>query len=158
ARVMLRPTDPRRELTEGVVGVLTEREEPPHYDAVLSHVHVLRSRSRAGRVVDSLRLRLRSETSGFTPAFLSDILIPEAAPPAVVELRFRRDDVVARSGVHEAVAPYGEPLRVGALRITVPARPPVRHATLEVVGREEAIDALLAATRVRTHDRTDVIE
>src|SRR5690606_29205159 len=96
ASVMLRATDPRRVLTEGVDGALSEREEPRRYDAVLSLVHVLRSRSLAGRVVDSLRLRLRSETSGFTPAFLSDVLIPEAAPPAVVELRFRRNDVAAR--------------------------------------------------------------
>lgn len=157
ASVMLRATDPRRVLTEGVDGALSEREEPRRYDAVLSLVHVLRSRSLAGRVVDSLRLRLRSQTDGFTPAFLSDVLIPEAAPPAMVELRFRRDDVVARSGAHEAAAAYGAPLRIGALRITVPSRPPLRHATLEVIGREEAIDALLAATRVRTHDRTDVI-
>ncbi len=157
ASVMLRVTDPRRVLTEGVDGALSEREEPRRYDAVLSLVHVLRSRSLAGRVVDSLRLRLRSETSGFTPELLGDVLIPEAAPPATIELRFRRRDVVASNGVQEAAAPYGEPLRIGALRITVPSRPPVRHATLEVMGREEAIDALLGATRVRTHDRTDVI-
>src|SRR5690606_19955715 len=90
ASVMLRATDPRRVLTEGVEGALSEREEPRRYDAVLSLVHVLRSRALAGRVVDSLHLRLRSTTSGFTPAMLDDVLIPEAAPPATIELRFRR--------------------------------------------------------------------
>src|SRR5690606_12907775 len=101
--------------------------------------------------------RRRRGPGGFTPEPLGELGIREAAPPATIGLRFRRRDVVASNGVQEAAAPYGEPLRIGALRITVPSRPPVRHATLEVMGREEAIDALLGATRVRTHDRTDVI-
>jgi polysaccharide biosynthesis transport protein len=166
ARAVIRMAGERRTLTSGVEDAPQPLDRP--VDPLLSAVQVLTSRTLVGSVVDSLGLRLQPVT-GFSlaaPLFarglpvgaLQLITVDSSAPVDTLLLRFSQLGVTARTRRHHGIAPYGEDLRVGPVRLTVPALPPVGYAVLAIQPRDVAIDQALRKLKVTARPGTDVID
>lgn len=166
ARAVIRMASERRTLTSGVEDAPQTLDRPA--DPVLSAVQVLTSRTLVGSVVDTLGLRLQA-VSGSTwnaPLFgrrlpvgaLRSITVDSSAPVDTLLLRFAKAGVIARSRKDVGTARYGEPVRVGPVKLTVPQAPPVGYAVLNVVPRDVAVDQALRQLKVTARPGTDVID
>ena len=155
ASAMLRMAGERRELTgDQVEGADLGRTADP----LLSIIELLKSRTVAGVVVDSLGLQLATYTAGFTTSDLSQVHFdPRAAGDSVI-LLFRNRAVTARRAQREVSAPYGQVMNLGVVQFAVRARPQVDSTTLYILGREQVIDGLLASLLVSRRTETDVID
>ena len=155
ASAMLRMAGERRELTgDQVEGADLGRTADP----LLSIIELLKSRTVAGVVVDSLGLQLATYTAGFTTSDLSQVHFdPRAAGDSVI-LLFRNRAVTARRAQREVSAPYGQVMNLGVVQFAVRTRPQVDSTTLYILGREQVIDGLLASLLVSRRTETDVID
>lgn len=155
AAAMLRFAGERRALTG-------DQEQAPALkgstDPLLSIIELLRSRTVAGVAVDTLGLQLSSRTPGFSTVNLAQVRVESAAVGDSVQLVFRQQDVIARHGDREVAAPYGQVMNPGVAQFAVRSRPAIEAATLGIVGREEAIDGLLAGLKLSRRTETDVID
>ena len=138
-------------------------EESPNLgrtaDPMLSIIELLRSRTVAGVVVDSLGLQLVSLTPEFSVEDLSARPGGSRARPATrVQLVFRDDGVSARRGERAVTAPYGQLVNLGVVQFVVRSRPAVENVTLGIRSREAAIDALVVGLLVTRREMTDVID
>ena len=131
---------------------------PKTTDPLMSIVQLIRSRTVAGLVVDTLGLQLQSRTEDFTTGSLENVHVdPRAAGDSVV-LTFRPNDVVARRADRVVTAPYGQIINLGVVQLSVRSRPTIETATLGIGGQEPAIDALLGGLLVTRRTETDVID
>jgi polysaccharide biosynthesis transport protein len=127
-------------------------------DPIESVMQLIRSRTVAGVVVDTLGLQLQSWTPEFTTAELSNIHVdPRAAGDSVI-LSFRPNDVQAHRADRTVTAPYGQLINLGVVQFAVRSRPQIETATLHIAGREPVIDQLLALLLVSRRTETDVID
>jgi len=158
AGAVVRLVDQRRSIGGGLEAVAAEQMLGRGGDPVLSHLQVLRSRAVSGAVVDALGLRLRSLTRGFPPGSLTGVFVPPDAPPDTFRLHFDRNtwQVGWRGGELEVA--YGQVADLGGVRFSVPSRPDVDEAVLEVAPREKAIARVLERLRTRARDKTDVVD
>ncbi len=155
ATALLRFAGERRTLTgddEEVPGVKNSA------DPIESVLQLIRSRTVAGAVVDTLGLQLQSRTPEFSTAELAAIHVdPRAAGDSVV-LTFRPNDVQAHRADRTVTAPYGQVINLGVVQFAVRSRPQIETATLGIGGREPAIDQLLAQLLVSRRTETDIID
>jgi succinoglycan biosynthesis transport protein ExoP len=155
AGAMLRFAGERRALTG-------DDEEAPGLtkttDPMLSILELIRSRTVAGVVVDTLGLQLQSWTPEFSTAELAQVHVDPRAVGDSVQLTFRPNDVVARRADRTVTAPYGQVMNLGVVQFAVRARPSVETATLGIAGREPVIDGLLGGLLVTRRTETDVID
>lgn len=165
-RAVVRTASERRTLTSGV-------EDAPQavdrqVDPLLSVVQVLSSRRLVGAVVDSLGLRLQQDVP-FTPGAplvgrglpagtLRQVTIDSSAPVDTLLLQFSDDSVAAWSRRRTARVAFGQQVRLGPVRFTVPHAPPVGYAIVVVRDRDIAIDDALSKLRVVPRPGTDVID
>lgn len=166
ARAAIRMAGERRTLTSGVEDAPQELDRP--VDPILSSVQVLTSRSLVGSVVDSLGLRLQpvSRITLSAPLFgrrlpagaLQAAAVDSSATPDTLVLRFTERGVTGRSRTAHGIARWGEPLRIGPVRLTVPDQPPVGYAVLAIEPRDVAIDDALRSLKVVPRPGTDVID
>jgi len=166
ARAVIRMASERRTLTSGVEDAPQMLDRP--VDPVLSAVQVLTSRTLVGSVVDTLGLRLQPVSGAIwkAPLFgrrlpvgaLRSVSVDSAATQDTLLLRFTKAGITARSRKDVAIARYGEPLRVGPVRLTVPERPPVGYAVLSLLPRDVALDQTLRQLKVSARAGTDVID
>jgi succinoglycan biosynthesis transport protein ExoP len=155
ASAMLRLAGERRELTgDQVEGADLGRTADP----LLSIIELLKSRTVAGVVVDSLGLQLATYTTGFSISDLSQVHFDPRAAGDSVTLVFRDRGVTARRAQREVTAPYGQVMNLGVVQFAVRAHPSVETATLYILGREQVIDGLLASLLVSRRTETDVID
>ena len=131
---------------------------PKTTDPLLSIVQLIRSRTVAGLVVDTLGLQLQSITPNFTTGVLDGVHVDSRAAGDSVVLTFRANDVVAQRADRRVTAAYGQPINLGVVQFSVRARPSLETATLSIAGREESIDNLLAGLLVAPRAETDVID
>ncbi|HET9727082.1 MAG TPA: polysaccharide biosynthesis tyrosine autokinase [Gemmatimonadales bacterium] len=131
---------------------------PKTTDPLLSIVQLIRSRTVAGVVVDTLGLQLYSMTPNFTTGVLDGVHVDARAEGDSVVLTFRANDVVAQRADRRVTAAYGQPINLGVVQFSVRARPSVETASLGIMGREESIDALLGGLMVAPRAETDVID
>jgi capsular exopolysaccharide synthesis family protein len=131
---------------------------PKTTDPLLSIVQLIRSRTVAGVVVDSLGLQLQSTTPDFTTGSLDGVHVDSRAAGDSVVLTFRANDVVAQRADRRVTAAYGQPINLGVVQFSVRARPSVETATLSIWGREVTIDYLLGGLLVAPRSETDVID
>jgi succinoglycan biosynthesis transport protein ExoP len=127
-------------------------------DPMLSIIELLRSRTVAGVVVDTLGLQLQSWTSEFLASDLLHARVDPRAAGDTVGLEFRDHDVVAHRADRTVTAPYGQMINLGITQFAVRARPSVDVATLGIVTKEQAIDGLLAGLLVSRRTETDVLD
>ncbi len=155
AGAMLRFAGERRALTG-------DDEEAPGLtkttDPMLSILELVRSRTVAGVVVDTLGLQLQSWTPEFSTAALTDVHVDPRAAGDSVQLTFRPNDLVARRADRTVTAPYGQAMNLGVVQFAVQARPALEAATLGIAGREQVIDGLLTGLQVTRRTETDVID
>jgi tyrosine-protein kinase Etk/Wzc len=155
ATALLRFAGERRALTG-------DDEEAPGVknvaDPIESVLQLIRSRTVAGTVVDTLGLQLVSRTPEFSTAELASVHVdPRAAGDSVV-LTFRPTDLQAHRADRTVTAPYGQVINLGVVQFAVRARPEIETATLGIAGREQVIDQLLAQLVVTRRTETDIID
>ena len=156
AGAMLRFAGERRALTgdnEQAPGV-----NPKTTDPITSILELVRSRTVAGAVVDTLGLMLQSYDPEFSTGRLSQVHVDPRATGDSVQLVFRASDVTARRADRTATAPYGQVMNLGVVQFAVTSRPPVETTTLYIAAREPVIDGLAAGLVVSRRTDTDVID
>jgi tyrosine-protein kinase Etk/Wzc len=156
ASAMLRFAGERRALTgdnEQAPGV-----NPKTTDPITSILELVRSRTVAGAVVDSLGLMLQSYDPEFSTGRLSQVHVDPRATGDSVQLVFRASDVTARRADRTATAPYGQMMNLGVVQFAVTSRPTVETTTLYIAAREPVIDALVGGLVVSRRTDTDVID
>jgi tyrosine-protein kinase Etk/Wzc len=127
-------------------------------DPILSVIELLRSRTVAGVVVDSLGLQLQSWTEGFTTGDLANVRVDPRASGDSINLTFRTNEVVAHRADRTVTAPYGALMNLGTVQFAVRTPPKLEAATLGIAGREPTIDALVAGLQVSRRVETDMID
>lgn len=129
-----------------------------------SHAEVLRSRGVLGQVVDSLGLRLQRQVpflwrKTFQPTGVVDgVHVAPDATAATLALEFGGDGFRVADGSSRAAAAYGEPVEIGGVRFTVPARPELEELTLWVIPRSEAVNVLLEHVKATPRPRTNLVD
>jgi tyrosine-protein kinase Etk/Wzc len=155
AAAMLRFAGERQSLT-GDDG--EPRDLPKTTDPLQSIVQLIKSRTVAGVVVDTLGLQLQTLTPDFQFGTLDNVHVDPRAYGDSITLTFRPNDVVARRADRTVTAPYGQPINLGVVQFSVRYRPDVETALLGIGGREPAIDYLLYGLVVAPRAETDVID
>jgi tyrosine-protein kinase Etk/Wzc len=155
AGAMLRFAGERRALTgdDDQAPGLTKTTDP-----LMSILELVRSRTVAGVVVDTLGLMLQSYDPDFSTGQLSQVHVDPRAAGDSVQLAFRAQDVTARRADRTATAPYGQVMNLGVVQFAVTSRPTIDATTLYIAGREPVIDGLLAGLLVSRRTETDVID
>jgi succinoglycan biosynthesis transport protein ExoP len=155
AHAMLRFAGERRALTG-------DNDQAPGLakttDPIASILELVRSRTVAGVVVDTLGLMLQSYTPDFSTGRLSQVHVDPRAAGDSVLLTFRANDVTARRADRTATAPYGQTMNLGVVQFAVTSRPEVEATTLYIAAREPVIDGLLAGLLVSRREETDVVD
>jgi polysaccharide biosynthesis transport protein len=161
ASAVLRLTEDRARISGGM------EEEPEQIDRttgrVTSLVPLLRSRTLAGVVTDSLGLQLRpfnpfSLSGSSAPALpFRDVRIDAATPYDTVYLEFADSSMLGRRGNRLVRVGYGQPLRLGPAQFKVAARPSVDAVAVGVLPRDVAIDNLLMNLAVAPVVGTDAV-
>ncbi len=127
-------------------------------DPMLSIIELLRSRTVAGVVVDSLGLQLSSLTPEFSFEDLARVQVDPRAAGDSVQVTFKDNEVVARRAERTVTAPYGQLVNLGVVQFAVRSRPSVETATLGIRQREQVIDGLVTNLLVTRREMTDVID
>ena len=170
AVAVIRLSDPRRAFTGGVVEDPALLADGRYADPLLSQVELLKSRTVAGGVVDSmpmLRVVLRKSSRSvlervlrrrFSPGLLGEVAVAADAPADSLPLTFDRDGFVVGTPPERRRAAYGTVVKVDRVRFTVLRRPDAARALLRVLSRDAAISQLLTELRVRPRMRTDIVD
>jgi tyrosine-protein kinase Etk/Wzc len=156
AHAMLRFAGERRALTgdnDQAPGL-----NPKTTDPISSILELVKSRTVAGVVVDTLGLMLQSYAPEFSTGQLSQVHVDPRAAGDSVQLAFRANDVTARRADRTATAPYGQVMNLGVVQFAVTSRPAIETTTLYIAGREPVIDGLLAGLQVSRRTETDVVD
>jgi capsular exopolysaccharide synthesis family protein len=128
-------------------------------DPILTQVQVIKSRIIAARVVDSLGLRLESQTPGFYMGAFDHIQVSPQAPPSTLEFHFSQSHFLVYTFKDSIIGDYGKPITINGATFTVPRSPGIsKMATLAVLPRESAIDNVLGGLTVKPRDMTSVID
>src|SRR5438132_287752 len=169
AIAVIRLSDPRRAFTGGVVEDPALGADGRYADPLLSQVELLKSRTVAGGVVDSmpmLRVVLRKSSPSlldrvlqrrFSPNLLGVVAVAADAAADSLSLTFDRDGFLVGTGPARRRAAYGTVVDIGGVRFAVLRRPEVRQGLLLVLSRDAAISGLLTQLRVRPRMRTDIV-
>src|SRR5437867_2869593 len=170
AIAVIRLSDPRRAFTGGVVEDPALLADGRYADPLLSQVELLKSRTVAGGVVDSmpmLRVQLRKSSRSlvdralrrrFSPDLLGGVAVAADAPADSLSLTFDGDGFVVGTPPERRRAAYGTVVHVDGVRFTVVRRPDAARALLRVLSREAAISQLLTELRVRPRMHTDIVD
>jgi polysaccharide biosynthesis transport protein len=127
-------------------------------DPLLSLIQLIRSRTVAAAVVDTLGLQLYSKSEDFSVGDLDHIKVDPRAAGDSVMLTFAEHDVNARRGDRAVTARYGQPINLGIVQFTVTARPKVETAVLGLSDRETAITNLVNSLGATRREETDVLD
>jgi capsular exopolysaccharide synthesis family protein len=159
AVAVIRLSDPRRALTGGVADGPGGGSDSRSVDPLLSQVELLRSRTVAGVVVDSMPV-LRVRTPQFPAGLLADVDLSSDVTIDSLQLEFTADSVIvlAQGERAERRAPYGALLLASGISFRVRERPQAAHGTIRVASREAGIGRVIGGLRVTPRPRTDVID
>jgi polysaccharide biosynthesis transport protein len=156
AVAVIRLSDPRRAFTGGVVNDPARADER-FTDPLLSQVELLKSRTVAGAVVDSMPM-LRVLARKFPASLLREVTVPVAAGADSFQITFGRDSFVAEGPSGRRSAAYGTAVEFDVIRFAVRRRADASEGRLRLLSREAAITRLLAHLRVRPRMRTDIVD
>jgi len=152
---VVRLYDPTPRLTGGLIGGFGESMQS--VDFMTSQIHVLRSRSVIGEVVDQYGLRL-FPGPGLSFSAFSDISITDPGAPDRVSLRFAPTGYTARANGSEARAAYGEPVEVAGVRFAIGSAPEVVEAEVSIANRESVISFVLTGLVPVQRDRSAILD
>ena len=157
AVAVIRLSDPRRAFTGGVVEDPARTADGAYADPLLSLVELLKSRTVAGAVVDSMPM-LRVLPRKFSPTLLGDVAIAPDAAAESLHVTFDPDGFVVATPSGQRRAGYGTVVDDGTVRFTVVHRPDVKRGLLLVLSRDAAISRLIDQLRVKPRLRTDIVD
>jgi capsular exopolysaccharide synthesis family protein len=157
ARSVIRIIDRRSALMPGVDAGAALRLSG-NANEVLTQIQLLKSRGLLGQVADAAGLRVQADPEVIPPQTLVDVATDPATPEGPLTLHFEDAGVRARFAGIEAAAPYGAPLLVGGVRMTVTRRPEVDSAGLWISSRDGAIDHLDRSLRAWPREGTGVVD
>jgi capsular exopolysaccharide synthesis family protein len=155
----VRLVDVKQALAGDISNPASDALQGYYTDPVLSQIQFLKSRAVAARVVDTLGLRLSARRPGFPYRVLRGVSVPDLVPGGdSLELVFADRQVAAHYRGISAAAPYGLPLTVGGISLTVAEKPGVPSATFVVAPREDAINAVLGNLQARPRELTNFVD
>ena len=159
AVAVIRLSDPRRALTGGVADGPGGGSDNRSVDPLLSQVELLRSRTVAGVVVDSMPV-IRVRTIQFPASVLADVDLSSDVTIDSLQLEFTADSVIVRAQGERAErrAPYGTLVLASGISFRVRERPQAAHGTMRVASRDAGIGRVIGGLRVTPRPRTDVID
>jgi tyrosine-protein kinase Etk/Wzc len=153
----VRLADTRRTLTgsnEGPASELLSRET----DILQSQIQVLTSRGVVTDAIDQGGLRLHPAMGQQFPDEITNVQVrPEAANDSL-HLTFAPTEVTARARGQQVRAPYGSPLSIGGVSMTVATPPNVNHADFKVVSVETTRGEIANGFKAVIRPKTDVID
>jgi polysaccharide biosynthesis transport protein len=126
---------------------------------MLSQVHVIRSQSLMGEVVErDPSLRLQSP-DGLPAGLIRDVAVSPGPLTDTLALRFGSDGFEVRTRDGVVGGRYGQPVEAGGVRFTL-AQPPqdVTEARVAVLTRQQAIDVVASRLRVFPRDRSAILD
>ena len=129
-------------------------------DPILTQVQVIKSRIVAERVVDSLGLRLQSETPAFYMGFFQGVHVAPGTAPLTLEFHFSPSHFLVYTFRDSIIGDYGKPVVIDGVTFTMPSWPTSKFTTakLAVVPRELAVDQVLGGLDAKPRDMTSVID
>jgi polysaccharide biosynthesis transport protein len=158
AHAVIRLADARRAYTGGFDDYSTQAPLGRTTNLITSELEILLGRTVLGEVVDREGLRLMvAPRSQLTWNMLTDVRIQPDAYPRELHVQFDAQELVVRSADGEVHAPYGLPVELAGVTLTVRAAP--RHPTAELwlVPREMAIDYLAESLQVFPRGSTNAV-
>ncbi len=127
---------------------------------VVSQLHILRSQTVLGAVVDSTGLRLRRvEPEDARPGIVQFLSLDAGIEDGErLEVTFGADQVTARLGTATGAAAYGDVLDLGAASLRVPARPLIPRGVWAVGSRSNAISGLDSRLDATQRPQTQIVD
>jgi capsular exopolysaccharide synthesis family protein len=157
AATIVRFEDARAEVSAGLAGPQADTRSQ---EFMLSQIHVIRSNSLVGEVVDNESLRFWP-SEDLPLALFSDVAV-ESGPEAADSLRFRfaRDSYTVQSSAgREISARFGELVEMGGVRFTLRGPPAeVSEAMVYILPRQTAISVVTAGINVVPRNRTVILD
>jgi capsular exopolysaccharide synthesis family protein len=149
--------DERAYVSAGMVG---DQVDPRSTEYMLSQIHIIRSESLVGDVVDQTGLRLWP-SADLPFALLNNISVEsDAAARDTLWLQFSRDGFVVKiRGVREIQGRYGEPVEAAGARFTI-ARAPgeLSESFVAILPRLEAVARTIAGLNAGPRERTAILD
>jgi tyrosine-protein kinase Etk/Wzc len=127
-------------------------------DPIESQIQVLMSGAVASVAVDLKGLRLVPAEGNQFVDEITDINVSDSATANLISLRFGNSAVSMRSGARSTTGPYGAPLEVDGVRLTVTRKPAVDTASLRIVPKESAIAIASSGFSANSRPRTDILD
>lgn len=155
AVAVIRLSDPRRALTGGVV--IDPARSDERADLLMSQVELLKSRTVAGAVVDSMPM-LRVRTEKFPPSLLGEVTVPVSAGADSFQLTFSEVGFTAEGPSGQRGTAYGTAVDFNGIRFAVLRRAEAGEGRVQVLSRDAAIGRLLHDLQVRPRPRTDIVD
>lgn len=157
----VRLVDARREVAGDIAG----RQDAPgmgfggsQADPIESQIQVLTSGAVASVAVDLNGLRLEpADRSQFVDE-ISEIKVSDSTVASSLSFRFTGTGYSMQSGTRQTSAPYGMPVELDGVQVTVARKPPVDTASFVIVPRESAIAIASSGFSASSRPRTDILD
>jgi len=127
-------------------------------DPLASQIQLLMSRAVAAQAVDLKGLRLRPLAGDSFPAEIDSVKVAPKATADSVKLIFGAESVVATSGSSQAEAPYGMPVSIDGVTLTVEKRPPTEQFSFKVIPPESAAGEAVGGLQAQPRQKTDIVD
>jgi len=158
ATAIIRLKNEREALAGGIDGAMADQMLGRSIDPLLSQMEVMRSRTVAWAVIDSLGLQLVPASEGTRRSFLSSARVEEAAPLDTLHFRFGAAEYEVMSNAGVLKAEYGIPVTHAGVHFIVPTRPAAEQAEFAILPREIAADLFRGNLSAFRREFTDVVE
>lgn len=144
---------------DAVVGDMPQRSMiGRETDPLASQIQLLMSRSVAILAVEMSGLRLKPPAGVAFPDEIDSVKVAADAAADSVILTFGPATVVAVSGASRAEAPYGSPVSVEGVTLTVAKRPKLSRLPLRVVPVQSASGEAVGGLRAQPKLKTDIVD
>jgi len=158
ATATIRLKDEREALTGGIEGALADQMLGRSVDPLLSQMEVMRSRTVALAVVDSLGLRLVPADDNTRRAFLSNIRVDEGVIGDTLQFQFTTSGYAVSGDSGVLKAEYGVPVAHSGVQFTVASFPGIDQAAFAILPHEVVVEHFRKNLRALRRELTDVVE
>lgn len=158
ATATIRLKNEREALAGGIDGAIGDQMLGRASDPLLSQIEVLRSRTVAGAVVDSLGLRFVPSDGNLERGTFENVRVDPNAPHDTLRFRFgeRGYEVASTAGVLKAE--YGIPASHAGAHFTIASRPGVAEGVVAIIPNQVAVEHFRRRLTATRREFTDVVE
>lgn len=158
ANAVIRLADARKAMTGGASTDPNDEALGNDTDLLLSQIQVMSSRAVASDAVEASGLRLTTVPGQPILPWVTDVQVAPYAPSDSVYLIFNPSEVVLRFHGQEARAPYGQPVSVQGLTLTLSRRPAAPSAIFQVVPQSAAAASVRGGFSAQPRPKTNVVD